>query len=1392
MKAKKLDEKLHYVGIGASAGGLEALRKFVARLPVDAGLTYIIAQHMSPDHRSMMVELLARETKIKIQTASHGLKPEPNKIYICPPNMDVTVKQGVLELDTPSNTIGPKPSINRFFTSLAEDIQEKSIGIVFSGTGSDGAHGIKAIKASGGITIAQSPNEAKFQSMPNAAINIGGADLILSSSEIGPKLRSIISSPRDSLLKENERSTSTLRNIIKQISINLNIDFSQYKEATINRQIARRMTAKQISDLESYEDFLSINPDELKELASNFLVCVTSFFRDPKAFAALRQQIKQSLAKKVPGSEFRIWVPACATGEEAYSIAIIVLEEIEASGNDYKLRIFATDINQESVKVARKGLYPESELSGIDENTISKYFTISGGMYLINKVVKDTVLFTKQNLVQDPPFMRLDMLSCRNVLIYFNLDLQDNLLKLFHYCLHDNGILFLGISETTSNHRHLYAEKNSKYRIFNKKEGTEASYSSLNKLGRISYLGRPINATSEAKSNALRVQERLTELYAPASVLVTPDGDILELFGDCSQFLTLKAGKPSLSIYTLIKPEFRAEVRAYISRVTRTNLSHTGSIISINQNNEDRKYRLAIHSLEEKATDEANKLLLITFQIMESTQQANTLSNVDLSQENMERTAYLERELNITRENLQTVIDELETSNEELQALNEETQASNEEMQASNEELETTNEEMQATNEELNIVNDELNHRTEKLSETNADIKHILHSVFQALVVIDRDLFIKHFNLVALNFFDIKSDKINNLARTKTKEYIPDLFNNIHKVFDENTVVESEFKRKDGKYFSISIMPYHNDSQEINGAVITLLDITKRKLADEKIRLTASVFDTVSEATMITNEDNKLISVNPAFTDITGYREDEVIGKNPSILSSGQQSKEFYEEMWSELIKQGSWKGEVVNRRKNGELFNEWLSLTVLRNDENQIIRHIAVFSDISEAKEAQKLIEKQAHFDSLTGLPNRNLTIDRLSQLILFSSRANHKFALMFLDLDNFKSINDTLGHDAGDDLLLQTSQRLRDILRDIDTVGRMSGDEFVILIDQISDAQDAMTIANKILKTINVPYALSGKMIQVSGSIGITIYPSDATTSENLMKNADNAMYESKSRGRNIASFFTQEMQDKADKEYWIEQELNKALSLKQLEFHYQPIVNPLTMTIIGAEALCRWPHPDKGFIPPSDFIPIAERSRSIHKLTYLAIEAGLKAAQKWDHHLSIAINLSLSQLRSGSHLEKVISMIENSLISDKSRIVIEITESVEFINDITFLNNIKRLKDIGCKIALDDFGTGYSSLSYIKKLPIDTIKIDQSFVRDIATDSNDRSMIKVILGMAREYGFETIAEGVETKEQLDFLIDNGCTKIQGYLFSKALPEPEFSEFISNFGCELDSKVS
>ena len=541
---------------------------------------------------------------------------------------------------------------------------------------------------------------------------------------------------------------------------------------------------------------------------------------------------------------------------------------------------------------------------------------------------------------------------------------------------------------------------------------------------------------------------------------------------------------------------------------------------------------------------------------------------------------------------------------------------------------------------------------------------------------------------------------------------------------------------------------------------------------------------------MITDAANQIISVNPAFTAITGYGADEVIGKNPRLFASGKHTKDFYKEMWVSLMNTGSWAGEIQNRRKNGDIFTEWLSINVLKDDNGAITRHIAVFSDITEAKRAKETIERQASFDALTGLPNRNLIMDRLGQMLSSSRRGGRLFAVMFMDLDHFKAVNDALGHAAGDELLVRVAHRIRDALRECDSVGRMGGDEFIVLLNDISSAQDIVPIASKILAEVSRPLVVAERTLQTAASIGVTVYPMDGDSVETLLKNADSAMYEAKKNGRNNYCFFTHKMQDEANRRHWIDSELALALRQGHMELHYQPIVRIDTHAIVGAEALLRWNHPTKGNIPPDIFIPIAEQNGMIGKLTDWALDRGIadwkSSSQSIDHTQSLSFNLSSALFVARDHVEKVLLRLRECSLVDQLPLTVEITESLKLSDNHEYVELLRSLRRSGCRIAIDDFGTGYSSLSYLKRMPVDIIKIDKSFVRDIATDPADAAMIRAMLQMANAFGLETVAEGVETAEQLAFLRANGCTYAQGYHFGKAVPLSDFSRMVDRKSME------
>jgi len=1376
---------LYYVGIGASAGGLEALRPFVAGLPAHANMTYIVAQHMSPDHRSLMVELLARETLLKVEAASNNLPPQADTIYVAPPNSDVTVINGKLHVSKPTNTVGPKPSVDRFFVSLADDQEDRAIGIILSGTGSDGARGIKAIKAAGGITIAQEPKSAKYDSMPNAAIRAGGADLVLPPHEIAHQLIAIVQRPRAFIVDDaDEAPPSTIRGIIRQIATHTGMDFSNYKDATISRQILRRMAAMQIPSLDAYGEHIAHNRQELSELAGNFLICVTSFFRDPDSFEAVRRNLREILKTKQPGDDIRVWIPGCATGEEVYTVAIILAEELGEYRDKYRIQLFATDINSDSVATARAGIYPEAALSELDSTLISRYFTAQDGMYRIDQSLREMTLFARQDLVQDPPFVRLDMISCRNLLIYFKAELQERVMKIFHYSLVSNGILFLGKSEAVGRLGNLFAEKDRKHKIFIKRPVASPIVGSFPRMrGLPSNEARSLSADKPVVTPAsVQGHERLFELYAPASLLMTSAGDLLEIYGDCGNFLTIKKGKADFNVFALIKPPFRAELRAFAHRVGRTQLSATSSPVPMVEDGKTRHYRMAVHYVGLSSLDNPD-LLLICFELADD-RQSPIAPGEESALGTSDRIAELEQEIVLNRENLQSVIEELETANEELQSLNEEAQAGNEELQASNEELETANEELQASNEELITVNDELGSRTMELGETNHDLKNILDSLYMALLVVDRNLCVTRYNQIALEFFDIPPETKPNLASTSTHFDVPDMLGHISGVLKSGTLAEVRFRREDDKYFLMRLTPYIDSSRKsVGGVVMTVLDITEKIAAEEKLRLSASVFEHASEATLITDAQNRIISVNPAFTEITGYSADEVIGQTPHMLSSGKHPKDFFKHMWESLKATGTWQGEIQNRRKNGETYFEWLSINVLKDDTDNIMRHIAVFSDITDAKKAQETIERQATFDTLTGLPNRHLTVDRLKQILNFSRRNNRMFAVMFMDLDHFKLVNDALGHAAGDELLVKTSIRIKDALRDSDSVGRMGGDEFVILLGDLNSAEDIIPIARKLLKEVREPLMIAGHSIQTAISIGITVYPMDGDSPETLMKNADSAMYAAKKNGRNSFCFFTHQMQDDANKRHWIDSELSTALEQNRMHLYYQPILRLDTMALAGAEALLRWHHPVKSFIPPDVFIPVAEQNGMIGKLSQWVFNTGLADWERWLQESftghTLAINVSAAQFVTPEHIKQLLQLLRESKLAQSNQITIEITESLRLSDNEGYLDILRQMRQYGCKIAIDDFGTGYSSLSYLKRMPIDIIKIDKSFVRDINSDPTDAAMVRAILQMARAFGLTTVAEGVETPEQLAFLQEHGCNCAQGFLFSKPVPFGDFTAY-------------
>jgi len=578
--------------------------------------------------------------------------------------------------------------------------------------------------------------------------------------------------------------------------------------------------------------------------------------------------------------------------------------------------------------------------------------------------------------------------------------------------------------------------------------------------------------------------------------------------------------------------------------------------------------------------------------------------------------------------------------------------------------------------------------------------------------------------------------------------------------------------------------PLKNAAGNTLGILGISRNITQQRQSEDRLRITGQVFDSSNEGIFVTDLDNNIIEINHAFSKITGYCKDEVIGKSPRLLSSGLQSADFYKQLWQAVNTGGSWSGEILNRRKNGETYHQSLSISTIKNEQGEIQKHIAVMADINESKKAQEHIQFLAQHDVLTGLPNRALLTDRLQQAILTAERNSLHVAILYLDLDRFKFVNDSLGHDTGDALLIEVANRLTTKVREEDTVARTGGDEFTILLLS-SDAQGAAHVAKNLIDSISEPFKINDHELYVTLSVGISLYPENGDNGQTLRQKADTAMYRAKNSGRGQYQFFTEEMQTEMLRRIELENALRFALERNQFALVYQPQVDISTSKIIGCEALIRWKHSEKGYISPVDFIPIAEETGLINTVGDWVLSTATQQLKQWISRgypdFVMAVNISGVQFSD----PKLVTNIENHLKRHDipaHNLEIEITESIAMKDIELTLKQLNEISTLGVLISLDDFGTGYSSLSYLKKFPINKLKIDQSFIFDMLKDKDSESIVDTVISLAKSLGLESIAEGVETKEHMDSLKSKGCNQIQGYYFSKPIPAEQFIQLLES----------
>lgn len=824
----KSSSETRVIGIGSSAGGLEAIRELATNLSPNGSCAYVIVQHMSPQHKSLMTSLIASETTLKVTDVVDGQEPMPDTIYVTPPRADVVMVDGHLRLVEPSPDAGkPKPSVNRFLISLAQDKGEQSMGIILSGTGSDGAYGIQAIREAGGITIAQDDASAKYDGMSNAAIETGCIDLVLHPSQIGVHLQKILSSADDLQQFRSSQDVSTpLSGILQIVLARTRVDFREYKKSTIQRRVERRMTALGINQIEDYVTHCRNSPQEVDALFKDLLISVTRFFRDNEEFERLHRPIA-NLVEKRQGDPLRVWVAGCATGEEVYSIAMLLAEAMGGPSELLKSRtqIFATDIDMSALESARRGFYPSAVLLDVPDHLKEKYFINQNDGVRVIEALRSVILFSDHNLCQDPPFLNMDLICCRNVLIYFGAKLQSKVLARLHYAMRPDAYLFLGTAENVSGADQLFTQADDAGHIFRRRSLQGKERYDLKTISG-NWQGRTIApATKKAPqpeiSNERLMFDALARSIGDDSVLVSEDHSFMRVYGDISNFVDLSESSPLDLRLSLLRSPLREEARSIVTLALKHGERRMGSR---HQWGEDEIVRLEAIPVHSKSIEEKLALLVINRWSHEEIEASGHSIEVKPGTEiSIDHLRELDMELANTREALQQTIEELETSNEELQALNEELQSTNEELQATNEELETSNEELQSTNEELITVNEELQVNSSELLALNAELGSVLGNVPIPLLVLDNALQITRASISAIEMFNISKPLSSpHLSQIALPDGFPRIVDICNEALRTGEIRQFDFEAL-GETFTLQCAPFLGEANQMIGTTLVFI-----------------------------------------------------------------------------------------------------------------------------------------------------------------------------------------------------------------------------------------------------------------------------------------------------------------------------------------------------------------------------------------------------------------------------------------------------------------------------------------------------------------------------------------------------------------------------------------
>ncbi|WP_210522002.1 chemotaxis protein CheB [Hymenobacter terricola] len=913
------------VGLGGSAGSLAAFERFFQATPPDCGMAFVVVTHLSPDQDSELAQVLQRFTRMPVQEASDGVRVRPNHVYVIPPNRDMSILHGMLLLFAPTQAAGRRLPIDFFFQSLAKDARDRAVCIIFSGLGSDGTLGLKMVMENFGMVMVQAPETAEFDSMPRSALATEFVDYVLPAEQLPAKLLEYMRHPDARPRREEAESSAkpahALQKIFHLIRAQTGHDFSFYKRNTVFRRIERRMNSHQIMEFTHYVRYLQENPTEVEALFKELLIGVTKFFRDREGFENLKARLLPLLRQKPADSTVRVWAPGCSTGEEAYSLAITLLECLDGVDRSkyLKIQIFATDINPDGVDLARIGFYGDNIVPDVSAERLNRFFTKIDGGYRIKKEVRDAVVFAVHDINKDAPFTKLDLLVCRNLLIYLSAELQKNLIPVFHYALNPGGLLFLGPSENLTGFQDLFQSLDVKWKISRR---TDAA-SSLTRLVNFPFaLARPhaqpapasasglMNTASARKEGAFTtlVQRVLLRQYTPPAVVINPKGEILYVNGRTGRYLEPAPGIGGMNIFDMAREELNYELSGAVHKAATSHQEVVAENVKLRLDTGVQLLRLTVKVLEE--TEHLTGLLLVVFE-EQPTPRKVRLGEATLASEPGQdvQLHILDKELQHTKHRLQTTIEEMESSVEELKSTNEELQSANEELQSTNEEAMTNKEEMQSLNEELMTLNMQYLSKTEELSQAANDMKNLLDATEIATIFLDNDMVIKRFTppvhrIVSLLPADV-GRPITHFANSLRYE---NLAQDVQQVLDRLVSVESNIQTTRGEWFAMRILPYRTLDNYISGAVITFTDITDLKILEARLQETSrfaeSIVETVREPLLVLDGELRVLAISAAFAKLFGL---------DSALVKGQQ-------LWE--LDGGAWQLPALRQRLDEALRN--------------------------------------------------------------------------------------------------------------------------------------------------------------------------------------------------------------------------------------------------------------------------------------------------------------------------------------------------------------------------------------------------------------------------------------------------------------------------------------